>query len=96
MPPNDKQTQLSVVAIATFSSLVVALTSIQKWKQIRRRRHLLGSSSNKSDSGIDSISVRGQSFITPTMPYIIDYLKCLQVNTFDVSAIVVPISNLQS
>ena len=34
-----------------------------------------------SSDGIDNISVRGQSYITPTMPYIIDYLKCLQVRS---------------
>lgn len=55
-------------AIISFCSVAVVCIFREKWK-----RQIPGSESNDI-----SISLRGKSLLTPTLPYIIDYLKCLQ------------------
>ena len=57
----------SISAIISFCSVAVVCIIREKWK------------SRKQQTSINiSISQRGKSLLTPTLPYIIDYLKCLQ------------------
>mmetsp|Transcript_18512 Transcript_18512/g.39767 ORF Transcript_18512/g.39767 Transcript_18512/m.39767 type:complete len:489 (-) Transcript_18512:939-2405(-) len=64
----------SNAAIASFCIVALICIGQEKWKQHKRRRQL--SHSSCVDHAI--ISARGESLLTPTLPYIIDYLKCLQ------------------
>lgn len=62
---------------AFFSALALLCVAQKRWNsnkgRTRRRR-----TSDGSDETDHDISVRGESLLTPTLPYIIDYLKCLQ------------------
>jgi len=59
----------SISAIISFCSVAVVCIVREKWK--RSKQQTIGSNDI-------SISQRGKSLLTPTLPYIIDYLKCLQ------------------
>mmetsp|Transcript_6775 Transcript_6775/g.12073 ORF Transcript_6775/g.12073 Transcript_6775/m.12073 type:complete len:488 (-) Transcript_6775:183-1646(-) len=63
----------SSTAMASFCIVALVCIGQEKWKQHKRRKrsHLAG-----TDHGI--ISERGELLLTPTLPYIFDYLKCLQ------------------
>jgi len=54
----------SITAVASFCSVALGWIAHEKWK--RRRR------------GDIIISRRGEALLTPTLPYIFDYLKALQ------------------
>eukprot|EP00804_Cyclotella_cryptica_P009538 CCRYP_006231-RA/>CCRYP_006231-RA protein AED:0.34 eAED:0.34 QI:66/1/1/1/0.6/0.5/6/2038/501 len=79
---NAKDRSSSSFSIATFSALGLAFIAFKKWEQRRRRcrdvRDGLLADGNASGSINNYISVRGQALLTPTQPYIMDYLKCLQ------------------
>ena len=52
--------------VLSFCAVASVCIVIEKWKQhLKRKRKQV-------------ISRRGESLLTPTLPYIIDYLKCLQ------------------
>ena len=55
-------------AIISFCSVAVVCIIREKWKSPKQQ----------TSYDIISISQRGKSLLTPTLPYIIDYLKCLQ------------------
>ena len=56
----------TVISIASFCAVALVFIGQQNWIQRRRRRKH------------QDISERGEALLTPTLPYIYDYLKCLQ------------------
>jgi hypothetical protein len=60
----------STSAIISFCSVAVVCIFREKWKRSKQQ--------TSGSNDISSISQRGKSLLTPTLPYIIDYLKCLQ------------------
>ncbi|KAK1745187.1 1-aminocyclopropane-1-carboxylate synthase [Skeletonema marinoi] len=59
-----------------FSALALVCIAQKKWNSKSRRRKQRAADGN--GNGNHDISQRGQSLLTPTLPYIMDYLKCLQ------------------
>lgn len=57
---------------AFFSALVFMCIAQKRWKKSKGSRH------KQDDTGKHDISQRGETLLTPTLPYIMDYLKCLQ------------------
>jgi hypothetical protein len=80
---NTKERPSTTLSIAIFSALGLASIAIKKWEQQRRRRSDVSHGVGSDDMALgiinNYISARGQSLLTPTQPYIMDYLKCLQV-----------------
>ena len=75
----------NAAALASFCAVAIAWIGQEKWKRRSklRGRHsshhsLLGSAGSNSNDDTLMISERGNSLLTPTLPYIYDYLKCLQ------------------
>jgi hypothetical protein len=68
MPPdrNSSSSITTATSIASFFAVTLVYLGQQKWIQRRRRRKH------------QDISERGEALLTPTLPYIYDYLKCLQ------------------
>ncbi|KAL7545759.1 hypothetical protein ACHAWF_009112 [Thalassiosira exigua] len=64
----------STSSLASFGLVALIWISQEKWKRRKRQSRL----SRSAGAGTGSISSRGESLLTPTLPYIIDYLKCLQ------------------
>ncbi|KAL9181643.1 hypothetical protein ACHAXT_010448 [Thalassiosira profunda] len=62
----------SAASIATFG--IVALGWIGRAKWTKRRRRRLGATGGEGAI----ISARGEALLTPTLPYIFDYLTCLR------------------
>lgn len=65
MPPNCTSIPVAT-SVASFCAVALAFIGHQKWNQRRRRRKH------------QDISGRGEAILTPLLPYIFDYLKCLQ------------------
>ena len=63
-------------AIASFCAVALVYIGREKWKDYTKRKHLHSTSGTHHDT--NNISCRGESLLTPTLPYIMDYLKCLQ------------------
>eukprot|EP00581_Thalassiosira_minuscula_P013756 CAMPEP_0183728716 /NCGR_PEP_ID=MMETSP0737-20130205/28727_1 /TAXON_ID=385413 /ORGANISM="Thalassiosira miniscula, Strain CCMP1093" /LENGTH=468 /DNA_ID=CAMNT_0025960729 /DNA_START=76 /DNA_END=1478 /DNA_ORIENTATION=- len=61
------------IGIASFCIVALVCIGQEKWKRRKKRRR-----SHSVGTDHESISARGESLLTPTLPYIIDYLKCLQ------------------
>mmetsp|Transcript_1686 Transcript_1686/g.3898 ORF Transcript_1686/g.3898 Transcript_1686/m.3898 type:complete len:499 (-) Transcript_1686:71-1567(-) len=71
----------SSTAIASFCIITLVYIGQEKWKRHKRRHrrsHNNNSSSSSTDQQHGTVSTRGESLLTPTLPYIMDYLKCLQ------------------
>ena len=68
------QNNCSRATLASFCTVVLVWIGQEKWKRLKRLRE--NPHRDGADSGI--ISQRGESLLTPTLPYIMDYLKCLQ------------------
>mmetsp|Transcript_13868 Transcript_13868/g.30230 ORF Transcript_13868/g.30230 Transcript_13868/m.30230 type:complete len:487 (-) Transcript_13868:47-1507(-) len=62
----------SSTAIASFCAVALVYIGQEKWKRYKRREQCPHS------AGTELVSKRGESLLTPTLPYIMDYLKCLQ------------------
>ena len=76
MSPKDQNVTGSALTVAYFSA--IALICIYSEKLKKKRRHTLGSTG--TIDGPEIISARGEALLTPAIPYIMDYLKCLQVS----------------
>lgn len=63
----------SSTAMASFCIVALVCIGQEKWKQHKRRKR-----SNLACTDHGTISERGELLLTPTLPYIFDYLKCLQ------------------
>ena len=63
----------SSTAMASFCIVALVCIGQERWKQHKRRKR-----SNLACTDHGTISERGELLLTPTLPYIFDYLKCLQ------------------
>mmetsp|Transcript_7695 Transcript_7695/g.19109 ORF Transcript_7695/g.19109 Transcript_7695/m.19109 type:complete len:493 (+) Transcript_7695:94-1572(+) len=72
------QRSASIVLVPTgaMASFCVVALFFTKWKRYKRQKLYFQPDSMGTDRG--AISGRGESLLTPTIPYILDYLKCLQ------------------
>ena len=72
------QRSASIVLVPTgaMASFCVVALIFTKWKRYKRQKLYFQPDSMGTDRG--AISGRGESLLTPTIPYILDYLKCLQ------------------
>ena len=77
MPHRSTLTLLQPGALASFCAVALAYIGQEKWRQYKRHKQRFDPRSKRAAQG-DVISERGESLLTPTLPYIIDYLKCLQ------------------